>query len=152
MEFTSGPDWTLARFRMACTPSWRKGGEWVSGDTLWVTVRASGQTAVNVRDSVRKGDPLIVVGRLRNHIWKDVEGKMHEAEQIEALSLGHDLARGVSTFIRPARVSSRYEDGPLVPDGLADPPDEAPEDPADLAEDGQDDDDADPETEETTPV
>jgi len=146
VEFSSGPDWCLARFRIACTPSWRKGTEWVNGETLWMTVRTSGQTAMNVRDSVRKGDPLVVVGRLRNHVWQDADGQRHEAEQIEAISLGHDLARGVSTFIRPERVPAHFEDGPLVPDGMvvAEPAEAAAEaepldvDDADDADEGDD--------------
>jgi len=141
VEFSAGADWSLARFRLACTPSWRKDGEWVNGETLWVTVRASGQTAVNVRDSIRKGDPLIVVGRLRNHTWQDAEGKTHEAEQVEAVSLGHDLARGVSTFVRPERISSHFEDGPLVPEGHAD-----------RADDDEEGGESDAKTDETTPV
>jgi len=139
VEFSSGPGWSLARFRIACTPSWRKGGEWVNGETLWMTVRASGQTAQNVRDSVRKGDPLVVVGRLRNRIWQDAEGKRREAQQIEASSLGHDMSRGVSTFIRPERVPAFCDDEPLVPDGMVicemeDPPDQAVAEPAEEAD------------------
>ncbi|MCL2653475.1 MAG: single-stranded DNA-binding protein [Propionibacteriaceae bacterium] len=160
VEFSSGADWCLARFRMACTPSWRKGTGWVSGETLWVTVLASGQMAMNVRDSVHKGDPLVVFGRLRNHVWQDAEGQRREAEQIEAISLGHDLARGVSTFIRPNRAPSRHEDGPLVPDGMrVDQLDATPADPEDL-EDLEDlddlaeleDDEDDGEIGDTTPV
>jgi len=147
VEFSSGPDWSLARFRIACTPSWRKGSEWVSGDTLWMTVLTSGLTAINVRDSVRKGDPLVVVGRLRNHVWQDAQGQRHEAEQIEATSLGHDLARGVSSFIRPERATSHFEAGPLVPDGMIEPSDAPVE--ADLTDDEDEDADA---TEDTTPV
>ena len=118
VEFSSGPGWSLARFRVACTPSWRKGSEWVNGETLWMTVRTSGQTALNVRDSVRKGDPMVIVGRLRNRSWQGSDGQRHEAQQIEASSLGHDLARGVSTFIRPERVPAFSDDEPLVPDGM----------------------------------
>ena len=120
VEFSAGPGWSLARFRIACTPSWRKGGEWVSGETLWMTVRVSGQTAMNVRDSVHKGDPLVVVGRLRNRAWQGSDGLRHEAQQIEAASLGHDMSRGVSTFIRPERVPAHFDDEPLVPDDQPD--------------------------------
>ena len=117
VEFVCGDGWSLARFRLGCTPHWRKGSEWVNGETIWMTVRTSGQTAVNVRDSVRKGDPLVVVGRLRNRIWTDEAGARHERQHIEALSLGHDLARGVSTFVRPERMPFD-DDEPLAPDEL----------------------------------
>lgn len=115
VEFVCGDGWSLARFRLGCTPRWRKGNEWVNAETIWMTVRTSGQTAVNVRDSVRKGDPVVVVGRLRNRIWNDEAGVRHERQHIEALSLGHDLARGVSTFVRPERMSMVEDDEPLAP-------------------------------------
>ena len=118
VEFSAGPDWNLARFRIATTPSWRKGGEWVSGETLWMTVRVAGQTALNVRDSVHKGDPLVVVGRVRHRVWQGSDGQRKEADQIEASSLGHDMSRGVSRFIRPEKAPFNFDDDPLVPDGV----------------------------------
>jgi len=134
VEFSSGPGWNLARFRIATTPGWRKGGEWVSGETLWMSVRASGQTAVNVRDSVHKGDPLVVVGRLRHRVWQGTDGQRKEADQIEAAALGHDMARGVSTFVRPDRAPFSFDDEPLVPDDISVEPCEASHDvePSDL--------------------
>jgi len=117
VEFASGAGWSLARFRLGSTPRWRKGDAWVNGETTWITVRAFGQTAVNVRDSVRKGDPLVIVGKLRTRAWVDEAGQRQERLQVEVTSLGHDMARGVSTFVRPERVPAAYiDDEPLVPD------------------------------------
>ena len=117
VEFVSGDGWSLARFRLGCTPRWRKGAEWVNAETTWITVRTSGLTAVNVRDSLRKGDPVVVVGRLRTRVWTDETGGRHEQLVVEAVSLGHDLARGVTSFVRPQRITTPDEnDEPLGPD------------------------------------
>ena len=119
VEFNSGDGWSLARFRLGCTPRWRKGNEWVDAETTWISVRASGQTALNVRDSVRKGDPMVIVGRLRTRSWLDEDGVKHERLQVEVTSLGHDMSRGVSTFVRPERVAPPVDlDEPLGPDDL----------------------------------
>ena len=116
VEFGSGADWTSARFRLGCTPRWRKGNEWVAGETTWMSVRVHGPTALNVRDSVRKGDPLVVCGRLRTHTWVDAGGAHREQLVVEASSLGHDMARGVSSFVRPERqLTPPADDEPLGP-------------------------------------
>ena len=102
VEFNSGEGWAFARFRLATTPRFRRNGEWVDGETTWVNVSISGRSAENVRASVAKGDPLIVVGRLRTHTW-DSEGVKHDRLVVEATAVGHDLSRGTTLFTRPER-------------------------------------------------
>jgi len=117
IEFVSGEGWNIARFRLGSTPRWRKGEEWVNGETTWISVRASGYTALNIRDSLRKGDPVLVIGRLRTRSWIDEEGVKQERLVVEATSLGHDLSRGVSSYSRPERaISHQVDDEPLGPD------------------------------------
>jgi len=146
VEYVVGDGWVAARFRLGSTPHWRKGTEWVNGNTTWLSIRTSGATADNVRDSVRKGDPMIVTGRLRTRTWEDPDHVRHEQIVVEASSLGHDLARGVSTYIRPVRAAAQaYEEEPLGPSeedllngakpNAAEPDDMAPEDIADRAPD-----------------
>ena len=54
---------------MAVTPRLRRGGDWVDGETTWYTVTAWRALADHVRDSVLKGDAVIVHGRLRTETW-----------------------------------------------------------------------------------
>jgi len=123
VEFVRGEGWSAARFRLGSTPYWRKGDEWVNGNTTWMTIRVHGAMAENVRDSVRKGDPMVVTGRLRTRSWKAVDGAVHEQLVIEAQALGHDMARGVSTLVRPDRsVTPITETEPMGP-----PEEEMPE-------------------------
>ncbi len=90
-------------FRLACTPRVVRGGEWGDEQTTWVTVSCSHRLAEHVRLSLRKGDPVIVVGKLRTRRWFDANGLEHEQLQIRASSVGHDLAVGTSSFYRPRR-------------------------------------------------
>ena len=59
----------MATVRVGVTPRLKKGGEWVDGETTWYTVTAWRTLADHLRDSVRKGDPVIVHGRLRTETW-----------------------------------------------------------------------------------
>ncbi|GAA4867423.1 single-stranded DNA-binding protein [Kitasatospora terrestris] len=89
----------VANFRMAATERRydRGRGDWVDGDTTWVTVIAWRWLAANVVSSVNKGDPVVVSGRLRVREWGE-EGERRAVVEIDARSVGHDLARGTSAF------------------------------------------------------
>jgi len=90
-------------FRLACTPRTVRAGEWGDEQTMWVTVSCTHRLAEHVRLSLRKGDPVIVVGKLRARRWVDANGVEHEQLQIRASSVGHDLSVGTSSFYRPRR-------------------------------------------------
>lgn len=90
-------------FRLACTPRTVRGGEWGDEETTWVTVSCSHRLAEHVRLSLRKGDPVIVVGKLRTRRWFDANGVEHEQLQIRASNVGHDLTAGTSSFYRIRR-------------------------------------------------
>jgi len=100
VEFHEGDGWAYARFRLACTPRFQRQGEWVDGETTWLSVRATHRMARHVRDSINKGDPVVVTGRLRTHTWTDAEGERQDRLVVEAMAMGHDLSRGVSRFQR----------------------------------------------------
>jgi single-strand DNA-binding protein len=54
---------------------------------------------------VRKGDPVLVVGKLRTNVWEK-DGQTHERLVLEADMVGHDLNRGTSIFQRPPRLAT----------------------------------------------
>jgi single-strand DNA-binding protein len=108
-------DLAFASFRLACTPRTRKAGDWVDGETTWIAVSCSRATAEHVRSSIGKGDPVIVVGRLRTTRWTDNQGVEQERMIIEATSIGHDLSRGTSVFRKaPRAVVEEVSVGDLV--------------------------------------
>lgn len=95
-----GPPGGRASFNVACTPSIRRGEEWVDAPTLWAQVTCWRRLAENVRDSVRKGDAVIVTGRLRVERWRNEDGNWRESLVVDATAVGHDLARGKAVFER----------------------------------------------------
>ena len=74
-------------------------GEWKDGPTSFFTVNCWRKLALNVSASLHKGDPVIIRGQLRMRSWND-NGKARSAVEIEAESVGHDVAYGFSHFMR----------------------------------------------------
>jgi len=75
------------------------------GNTTWIEVSCFRLLAEHVAASVHKGDPVVVVGRLRTSVWEK-DGQSHERLVLEADMVGHDLNRGTSAFRRRPRLSS----------------------------------------------
>lgn len=102
-----------AMFRVGSTPRFfdRNQGAWRDQETVWVTVKAWRTLAQNVSSSVRKGEPVIVVGKMRAQVWKDEHGEPRRREVLEATSVGHDLTRGTSAYLRtrPVRLEPADE-------------------------------------------
>ncbi len=80
----------------------RAQGKWVDAETNWFTVTAFRGLAENAEASLRKGDRVIVRGRLRVRGWTSGE-KSGTTVEIEADAIGHDLAWGKSEFHRVPR-------------------------------------------------
>ncbi|WP_308220365.1 single-stranded DNA-binding protein [Pimelobacter simplex] len=96
-------------FRVGCTPRHfsRTAAEWVDGETQWYAVSAWRRLASHAASSLHQGDPVIVHGRLTHRTYVNKHGLEAVAVEIDALTLGHDLTRGVATFVKAA---------PLPPD------------------------------------
>jgi single-strand DNA-binding protein len=94
-----------ASFRMATTSRrYDKGiSAWVDGDTSYVRVTCWRRMARHVTESLRKGEPVVVHGTLRVRDWEDRDGQRRTSVEIDAHSLGHDLARGTTRFQRPPK-------------------------------------------------
>jgi single-strand DNA-binding protein len=95
-------DISSARLRVAYTARRRdkETGEWSDGPTSFVNIQCWRTLADNVRVSVRKGEPVLVMGRLQIRRFEDQEGAARTSVEIEAMSIGHDLTRGVAQFSR----------------------------------------------------
>jgi single-strand DNA-binding protein len=85
-------------------------GQWTDGATLWFTVKTWRDKARNVAHSLRKGDPVVVTGRLMVDEWtSDREVALPDGtaitvpEQryklvIEAQHVGPDATRGLVRY------------------------------------------------------
>ncbi|MHB1614897.1 MAG: single-stranded DNA-binding protein, partial [Actinomycetes bacterium] len=85
----------------------RAQGAWIDVDPIYVTVSCWRTMAENVTSSLGKGDPLVVHGRLRHRRYDREDGGTAYSLEIDAVALGHDLARGTGVFRRtPRRVET----------------------------------------------
>ncbi|MFG1671293.1 single-stranded DNA-binding protein [Streptomyces sp. Y7] len=113
-ELATGPS---ARFRLAVTSRYLDRGknEWIDGHTNFFTVWANRQLATNTAASLNVGDPVVVQGRLK--VRSDVrEGQNRTSADIDALAIGHDLARGTSAFRRASRPETAAAAQPAQPE------------------------------------
>lgn len=88
-------------FRLASTVRRRDGatGGFVDVGTNFVTVLAFRQLGQNVAVSIRKGQPVVVSGRLRVNQWSAGD-RSGTSVEIDASAVGHDLTRGRADFTR----------------------------------------------------
>lgn len=122
-----------ASFRLGSTERRydRTSSTWVDGNTNWFTVQGYRQLAGNMGCSIRKGQRVVVVGRLKMRSWEKEDRTYHVAE-IDAESVGHDLMWGSANFTRtvgagnqnaavpPETAATEDVPGPLPGDGPAD--------------------------------
>jgi single-strand DNA-binding protein len=92
----------VANFKVASTARrWDKNNNrWTDGDSLRVRVNCWRRLAEGVVASIKVGDPVVVHGRLYTREWSTEDGQRRTAYELEAVSVGHDLARGVGVFRR----------------------------------------------------
>ena len=96
---------STAKLRVAYTERRlnRETGEWGDGPTSFVTVLCWRSLADNVAMCLRKGEPVLVRGRLRVREYEGKDGSRGTETEIDASSVGHDLSRGVAHFSRTRR-------------------------------------------------
>jgi len=87
-------------FRVATTPRMKTENGWEDGTTTWTTVVCYRGLAEHVARCVRKGDPVLIHGKVRTQAWADGDGVAHERVVLEAGSVGYDLSRGAAEFTR----------------------------------------------------
>lgn len=92
----------VTNFRLASTERRFDKGlkQWRDGATMFVTVACWRSLAENVLSSVKKGQPVVVEGRLHVSSYDDKDGVARNNIEIEAAVVGHDLTRGISAFTK----------------------------------------------------
>lgn len=101
-------------FRIASTSRHREmNGTWVDGDTTFMDVVCFGTLAEHVVESLGKGSPVIVTGRLQSRTVEPEgsDGRKTTYYEIVAAAVGPDLSR-VAVEVRSIKGSgaSRQED------------------------------------------
>jgi single-strand DNA-binding protein len=103
----------FAEIRVGSTPRRlnRETGEWQDAPTSYYTVKCWRRLAVNAVASLKKGDMVVIRGRFYMRSWLDGQQRPRSVLEIEADSLGHDLAYGWSHFLRGMRPQSGRAEG-----------------------------------------
>lgn len=104
LRFTKNGE-PVASFRMAAGTRRfdRSSDQWVDGDTHFFEVSCWRNLGHNVIQSISKGQPVVVVGRLRSReVHKECGDHVHSVtyRDLDAMTVGHDLTRGKATFTR----------------------------------------------------
>ncbi|WP_284985831.1 single-stranded DNA-binding protein [Arthrobacter sp. fls2-241-R2A-172] len=106
---------STASFRLGSTERRydRATNTWVDGNTNWYTVQSFRYLAGHVGCSVKKGQRVLVVGRLRLRQWEH-EGRVYHVAEIDAESVGHDLMWGSANFTRMNGSTAPAETPPSI--------------------------------------
>jgi single-strand DNA-binding protein len=82
----------------------RTKGIWKDGNTNWFTITLFGTLALNAKNSINKGDRVLVTGSIRVRDW-DNGDRTGTSVEIEGTAVGHDLTWGTTTFTRSVHAS-----------------------------------------------
>ena len=93
----------------------REAMEWRDGDPMFINVSCWRQLAGNVHATLRKGDSVVIHGRLSMRTFDDRAGNTRTAYEIEAVAIGPDLTRCPAELRRPQRATSALEPAPEPP-------------------------------------
>ena len=92
------------RLNVASTPRVRnREGEWGDGTTQWFAVKLFGEFAGHVAQSVRKGDAVLVRGRLEHEEYQTRDGEQRWTAVIVADAFGPDLRTSTAHVSRSFR-------------------------------------------------
>jgi single-strand DNA-binding protein len=113
----------------------RASGEFRDGDPMFINVSCWRSLGGNVFASLRKGDSVIVHGRLLYRSYDDKQGNRHNVHEIDAIAVGPDLSRWAADLRRASRAAppavpasavggngSGADDASPVADGVAPAP------------------------------
>ena len=101
----------------------RETGEWQDGETGFYSVTCWRNLASNAAVCLRKGQPVIVTGKLRVNRWENRAGEQRSEVVVDAEAIGFNLTRGVAQFSRHKfSPDGGLNFGEAIRSGLADGP------------------------------
>ena len=80
------------------------------GPTNFFNVTAFRTLGAHVGNSLKKGDPVLVYGRMRVNQWMRSDNTPATSVEIDAYSVGHDLSWGTTTLVRVSRAQVDQSD------------------------------------------
>ena len=124
-QSASGVWWAM--IRVGSTPTYQdKNGKYVDGDTMWFSVRLFADKARNLAESVHRGTPVLIHGRLavreydftreeRSEVGAVSEVTSHRFDLcIENATVAVDTSRGVVRYAKLNHTDKVPESAPVV--------------------------------------
>ncbi len=95
----------VANFSVASTPRSydRASGEWRDGEPFYLRCTIWRQAAENLAESLRRGDRVIVTGRLKQRAFETREGDKRTVVELDAYDIGASLQFRQLTLSAPIR-------------------------------------------------
>lgn len=106
----------MTNFRIAVTPRIKDSdGNWRNGDTTFMPVNVWRDMAENAAESdLRKGDRIVVTGKLRTRTWETDDGQRRSVTELDAAEVGASLRfHTVKGIERPDRTRNPAREAPL---------------------------------------
>ncbi|MBG6182611.1 single-strand DNA-binding protein [Arthrobacter sp. CAN_A214] len=112
----------IAGFRMCSTDRRfdKETNTWIDGHTNWYSVSMFRQLATNAAASLKKGDRVVITGRLKVRPWATADGRTGTSVDIDADTAGHDLMWGTANFRRTS--ADRTDDQGQLPAAVGEVP------------------------------
>jgi single-strand DNA-binding protein len=109
----------FAAFRVASTTRRlnRETGQYEDGSTSFFNVTAFRSLGANVAHSLKKGQAVVVYGRLRVNQWMRSDNSHGTSVEVDAYNVGHDLTWGTTELRRVARAQLDQHDR-MADDGV----------------------------------
>ena len=92
----------VTNLRVVTSQRRKVGEEWQDVDTTFWSVTCFKQLAENVAESLKKGDAVVIPGRVRSREYETKEGEKRTVWEVTADTVAVDLARATA---RPSKVS-----------------------------------------------
>jgi single-strand DNA-binding protein len=98
---------TVVGFRVASSSRRfdKQAGEYRDGEPMFIAVSCWRGLGGNVFATLRKGDSVVVFGRLLHRTYDDKSGSRRNVHEIDAIAVGPDLGRCAADLRRPVRTA-----------------------------------------------
>lgn len=94
-------------------------GNWTDGDPCYLNVTVWKRMGENVAESLRKGDAVVIVGRLRQSTYTKQDGTQVTAYDVEADDIAPSLGRATANPSRNGKSTPAHSDDPWsTPDDI----------------------------------
>lgn len=104
----------VANFTVVTSRRTKVDDKWTDVDVTYWTVSAFRQLAENVRDSLHKGDAVVVVGKMKSRKYEAKDGTNRTVWEVNADHVAADLVKNSVTINGVQR--SNASDAPAEPD------------------------------------